>query len=197
MALTDKLKAIADAIRGKTGKTEGLTLDQMPAEIAGIETGDGEYEFCTEWGFQFNPVMVAPATMTRIPVQGAFSPSAGVKDLIVDNLTSIEFPNVTSITGNNTFQNAKKLECVKFPKLSGKVGQYSMFFGCSGLKELQFGSIGYAVTEVAYSHTLFGSGVYTFYVADDATLPLTNVPGDATNATIIYRSATTGEVIEL
>lgn len=41
MALTDKLKAIADAIRGKTGKTDGMTLDQMPEEIAGIETGGG------------------------------------------------------------------------------------------------------------------------------------------------------------
>lgn len=41
MALTDKLKSIADAIRGKTGKTDGLTLDQMPGEIEGIETGGG------------------------------------------------------------------------------------------------------------------------------------------------------------
>lgn len=41
MALTDKLTAIADAIRGKTGKTEPLTLDQMAAEIAGIQTGGG------------------------------------------------------------------------------------------------------------------------------------------------------------
>lgn len=41
MALTDKLTAIADAIRGKTGKTDGLTLDAMPGEIAGIQTGGG------------------------------------------------------------------------------------------------------------------------------------------------------------
>ena len=41
MALTDKLTNIADAIRGKTGKTEELTLDQMATEIAGIETGGG------------------------------------------------------------------------------------------------------------------------------------------------------------
>lgn len=39
MALTDKLTAIADAIRAKTGGTAALTLDQMPAEIAGIRTG--------------------------------------------------------------------------------------------------------------------------------------------------------------
>ena len=41
MALTDKLTAIANAIREKTGNTELLTLDQMPTEIAGIETGGG------------------------------------------------------------------------------------------------------------------------------------------------------------
>lgn len=42
MALTDKLTAIADAIRGKTGKTEEMTLDQMVVEIAGISGGSGE-----------------------------------------------------------------------------------------------------------------------------------------------------------
>lgn len=41
MALTNKLTAIADAIRGKTGKTDGLTLDQMVTEIAGIQVGGG------------------------------------------------------------------------------------------------------------------------------------------------------------
>lgn len=41
MALTDKLTAIADAIRAKTGETGGLTLEQMPSAIASIETGGG------------------------------------------------------------------------------------------------------------------------------------------------------------
>ena len=41
MALTDKLTDIADAIRGKTGKTDKLSLDQMPLEIAGIVSGGG------------------------------------------------------------------------------------------------------------------------------------------------------------
>ena len=41
MALTDKLSAIGNAIRAKTGKTEMLTLDQMPEEIASIVTGGG------------------------------------------------------------------------------------------------------------------------------------------------------------
>ena len=39
MALTDKLSAIGNAIRNKTGGTELLTLDAMPTEIEGIQTG--------------------------------------------------------------------------------------------------------------------------------------------------------------
>jgi hypothetical protein len=37
MALTDKLVAIANAVRGKTGKADPLTLEQMATEIEGIE----------------------------------------------------------------------------------------------------------------------------------------------------------------
>lgn len=41
MAIINKLAAIADAIRGKTGGTELLTLDQMVDAINGIQTGGG------------------------------------------------------------------------------------------------------------------------------------------------------------
>lgn len=40
MALTDKLVAIADAIRAKDGSTATMTLDQMPGKIAAITTAD-------------------------------------------------------------------------------------------------------------------------------------------------------------
>lgn len=39
MALTDKLVAIANAIRAKTGKTGTLSLERMATEISGIKTG--------------------------------------------------------------------------------------------------------------------------------------------------------------
>lgn len=48
MALTDKLRSIADAIREKTGKTDPLTLDQMPGEISGIESGGGAEDLDAE-----------------------------------------------------------------------------------------------------------------------------------------------------
>ena len=39
MALINKLQAVGDAIRSKTGKTEQLSLDQMVNEIEGIQAG--------------------------------------------------------------------------------------------------------------------------------------------------------------
>ena len=41
MALIEKLNAIGDAIREKTGGTDKLTLDGMVEAIAGIQTGGG------------------------------------------------------------------------------------------------------------------------------------------------------------
>ncbi|MEE0981473.1 MAG: metallophosphoesterase [Acutalibacteraceae bacterium] len=40
MALTDKLTAVAEAIRLKSGKTDKLTLDEMPTEIKALTTED-------------------------------------------------------------------------------------------------------------------------------------------------------------
>ena len=41
MSVNEKMTAIANAIRGKTGGTDPLTLDQMAEAIAGIESGGG------------------------------------------------------------------------------------------------------------------------------------------------------------
>lgn len=56
MALTDKLTAIADAIREKTGTTEELTLDAMATAISGISGGGAEIETCTVTLFYGNNV---------------------------------------------------------------------------------------------------------------------------------------------
>ena len=47
MALTDKLKAIADAIRAKIGGTDTMTLDDMPTAISNI-SGDVEPPYVKE-----------------------------------------------------------------------------------------------------------------------------------------------------
>ena len=50
MALTDKLTAIADAIRAKDGGTDKLTLAQMPETIANIQTGTDTGDATAEAG---------------------------------------------------------------------------------------------------------------------------------------------------
>ena len=50
MALTDKLTAIADAIRAKNGGTDAMTLTQMPEKITNIQTGTNTGDATAEAG---------------------------------------------------------------------------------------------------------------------------------------------------
>ena len=54
MALTDKLTAIADAIRAKDGSADKLTLAQMPEKIAAIQTGTDTGD-ATGWSSSSRP----------------------------------------------------------------------------------------------------------------------------------------------
>lgn len=121
MALIDKLTAIADAIRGKTGKTEEMTLDQMPTEIAGIETGGGE-----------EVIDLICQTITKI--------DSDIPTIIRDymfyeckELKTINLPNVMSI-GQRAFYGYKELETVNLPNVTTIYNE--AFRGCSLKKEL-------------------------------------------------------------
>ena len=85
MALTDKLTSIANAIRAKTGKTNALSLDQMPSEISGIKTGttpigtlliieNGEYDVTEFAGANVNvPASgITPSGSLTITENGTF-----------------------------------------------------------------------------------------------------------------------------
>ena len=50
MALTDKLTAVADAIRAKNGGTDAMTLAQMPEKITNIQTGTDTSDATVEAG---------------------------------------------------------------------------------------------------------------------------------------------------
>lgn len=75
MALTDKLTAIADAIRGKTGSAEKLTLAQMPAQIAGIQAGSAYPEKFYETDFVMDESITANGVICTI--------STGLSDRMV------------------------------------------------------------------------------------------------------------------
>lgn len=68
MALKEKISAVADAIRTKTGKSEKLTLDQMPAEIVGIQTGGGsvkEYDVDDVTFYDYDGTIVYSCSMAE------------------------------------------------------------------------------------------------------------------------------------
>lgn len=102
MALTDKLSAIGDAIRSKTGKEELLTLDEMPNEIEGIS---GENQIDNIIKGELIDIYSESETCSAY----AFYNSHHVK--------SIDMPNVINI-GSSPFSQATELVSISCPKLS-------------------------------------------------------------------------------
>lgn len=110
MALTEKLGNIADAIRGKTGKTEEMTLDQMATEIAGIQTvGGGD----TLDAFIRDELTEVTSDVTTLRDSTFYGLTA---------LKSVDFPNLETMSAN-CFANCSALVNVDFPNLE-TMGNY-------------------------------------------------------------------------
>ena len=144
MALTDKLSAIGNAIRAKTGGTELLTLDAMPNEIASIETGGGGG--------------VQPMILTGDQAYGCsgslaanyiklYGNTISTKDLANTDYMFYNYQNeripfeinyrlTVSNRANDMFNNAKKL--TQLPVMNNlKVYSLSNFcYGCYTLREI-------------------------------------------------------------
>ena len=93
MALTNKLTAIANAIRSKTGETGKMTLDQMPTKIGAIETGpsiqesktieitsNGTTEVIPDSGYEF---------LTRVTINTNVPTSTG-PNIVITELSKTE-----------------------------------------------------------------------------------------------------------
>ena len=116
MALTDKLEAIADAIRAKTGKTTTMTLTEMPTEIASISSGGGGDELAD---LLTNKITTLNSNVTSIR-QYAFRGATA--------LVSVKLPEATSIA-TNSFYGCSKMTSFVAPKL--KTIADNAFNGCS------------------------------------------------------------------
>lgn len=199
--LNAAMTATADAIRGKTGGTDPVPWDEetgYKTAVEGIEAGGGGQKtyFCKHSGAMYYPVMNIPDVIQGFagPV---FKDAVYLEELYAPN-AQLDEPNEM---GQECFSGCKALRIVYLPKAT-----YYMHYNfryCTGLNEVQFGSIGYPVTNIAV-YTFNGvtqSGLtITVYVdaatlADIPTAVKNNAPWGATNATVIYRNSTTGEVI--
>lgn len=123
------LIAVADAIRAKTGKTEELTLAQMPTEIENIEVGDGSDEDLI--GQRLN------GTLTSID-----SDVTKVIDYACAKLTSLKTVNLPKCTwiGLYTFQDCSTLHTVNAP-LCTNVSAYAFRY-CYELSNLNLPKVG-------------------------------------------------------
>lgn len=130
MALTDKLTAIGDAIRSKTGSSDLLTLDEMPQKIQSIQTGGGGGADTGLADSLVNGTITSYSSDVQTLREHAFSDCA---------LTSVSLPNVTLIP-DNAFSYCEKLASCDFPKVETIDGAYT-FNSCSSLEKIIFPSL--------------------------------------------------------
>ena len=130
MALSEKLTAIGDAIRRKTGSTDALTMDQMVNEIGAISSVDTTME----------DMLVGDSKMTtysndRVTTLGNY--------LFQNNarLESVSFPNLTEI-GDNVFEDCTYLMSVNAPNVV--TIRSNVFYGCTKLTSISFPNMIYA-----------------------------------------------------
>lgn len=113
MALTDKLSAIGNAIREKTGKSDLLTLEQMPQEIAGIQTGVGDGQFATLVDGTMTD-FVATNQMQGIR-QSAFGNYSGLRSADLTNLGT-KNGSLNGLIGPDAFSKCTNLDRITLPK---------------------------------------------------------------------------------
>ena len=156
MALTDKLTAIGDAVRGKTGESEKLTLDgmaekirSMPAPmqkitISGNISGLFSEKFMELYNnglkdyIEFKDVTQCVGLIPNMPISIWSGNGPTYRGQMVEDLSNIviNFKENTWANSSNMFENAKFLK--KLPKLVNfQPGSLYHFFNfCVNLQEI-------------------------------------------------------------
>lgn len=136
MALTDKLTAIADAIRSKTGGTDSLTLDQMAGEIDNIQSSGATEPYIEEvynsYGALINVNMHGYTKIRRCAFYGCShlaltSLPSGITNIgksafnNCTGLTSITFEGTPTSINSSSFSNCSNLTTINVPWSEGAV----------------------------------------------------------------------------
>ena len=130
MALTDKLSAIGDAIRAKTGGTDMLTLDQMPTAIAGIQTGSGS-------GGDYNIIVTNNSDGTQsFAITDASGSSGGsgfwdedyARQIIEKTITSINFPSGLKRIGSYFMSGFDGITSISIPNGVTHIEDYAFYY---------------------------------------------------------------------
>ena len=182
MALTDKLTAIANAIRAKDGTSDKMTLAEMPSKIAAIQAGGATEPYTEETYDQSGNIISATLHGHTSIRNSAFS---GCSKLALTSLPS----SLTSI-GDDAFYNCTKLALTSLPSGITSIGNYAFYkclklaltslpsgitsIGSSAFKEC----VGLALTSLPSGITSIGSGAF------DKCSSLTSITFEGTPTTI-------------
>lgn len=132
MALTNKLSAIGDAIREKTGKTDLLTLEQMPVEIAAITTGGDADDVLQD----YKDLFTARATEIREEQLAGITRIAQYRGYYLQELNLLELPDTITEISPYAFTNCLKLATVKMPHNDNLKMGNMVFDACYALREI-------------------------------------------------------------
>lgn len=144
MAITEKLTAIAEAIREKGGTTELLTLAQMPEAIAALEVGGGS-----------GGTDGVPETISFTDAQLSAPFQGNMFDWIYNNFGDrIKTSGISNCA--NMFKDCTKLEKLPFAINTGNYASgtsfSNAFSGCTNLKQID-----YPLNNIAATSSMFAT----------------------------------------
>lgn len=171
--------------------------------------GGGDTVYYTSAGVCYIEQMSTPSLPLSLNVNSIYNGATEMKSFSTQYSGQLGGSGTYRI--NEWFKYCTKLEIAHFPNVSAIKNTYTdrPFLGCSMLKDFTVGSVGVSVTEfktsTAASFKFFydltqADLVITVFVAANSIAEISTditsqAPWGATNATIVYRNSTTGEVI--
>lgn len=198
MALIDKITAIADAIRGKTGKTDRLTLDQMAAEIAGIQVGGGsDGDFINE-----QIASLVDGSITEFIIPDGVTSIRRYAFYYQNKLANVTIPNSCTNIEERAFQGCVALKNILIPNgvtvlpnrcfAETDLSQFSEIpaqiktIGTLAFNYCKFTEITFLGKPNSINKDIFVGSTVTVINVPWAEGEVANAPWGATNATINY-----------
>lgn len=193
--LDSDLTSVANAIRTKGGTSAQLAFPAgFVSAIGDIPSGGGSQAYYFSDGRVYVEDIVFPDTITNLTA--SFNGATNVK-------TISGLAQTTTGAPANQFRNLTNMESIVLPRACHLYAW--AVASATKLKTAEFGSVGYPVTVVrntAFQSDTQNDLTITMYVnastlaeAQAITDVGTTAPWGATNATIIYKSSSTGAVL--
>ena len=165
MSVKEKMTAIADAIRGKTGGTELLSLDAMAEAITGIETGGGGDYTNDQIG------ALIDKSVTEFTIPDGVTTIGTYVFYDCSSLQTVYFPDGLTKICKNAFSGCKNLQVTELPDSIEILDGFNGVSGCkltrlpANLKRIESYSLygsGVAFTEIPAGVEYIGTGAFSY-----------------------------------